>query len=98
MAEKAKFDRSKPHVNIGTIGHVDHGKTTLTAAITKFLALRRAPKGAAGRGPASVRGAPCCRGPPGCGPQTPTAKHILKGENYKKENKLILLPRQQQYY
>jgi GTPase len=31
---KAKFDRSKPHVNIGTIGHVDHGKTTLTAAIT----------------------------------------------------------------
>ena len=30
MAEKAKFDRSKPHVNIGTIGHVDHGKTTLT--------------------------------------------------------------------
>ena len=40
MAEKAKFDRSKPHVNIGTIGHVDHGKTTLTAAITKFLALK----------------------------------------------------------
>ena len=39
MAEKAKFDRSKPHVNIGTIGHVDHGKTTLTAAITKVLAL-----------------------------------------------------------
>ena len=38
MAEKAKFDRSKPHVNIGTIGHVDHGKTTLTAAITKYLA------------------------------------------------------------
>ena len=32
---KEKFDRSKPHVNIGTIGHVDHGKTTLTAAITK---------------------------------------------------------------
>ena len=39
MAEKAKFDRSLPHVNIGTIGHVDHGKTTLTAAITKVLAL-----------------------------------------------------------
>ena len=37
MAEKAKFDRSKPHVNIGTIGHVDHGKTTLTAAITLSL-------------------------------------------------------------
>ena len=35
---KEKFDRSKPHVNIGTIGHVDHGKTTLTAAITKCLA------------------------------------------------------------
>jgi elongation factor Tu len=35
-----KFDRSKPHVNIGTIGHVDHGKTTLTAAITKVLALK----------------------------------------------------------
>ena len=35
---KQKFDRSKPHVNIGTIGHVDHGKTTLTAAITKYLA------------------------------------------------------------
>ena len=37
---KAKFERTKPHVNIGTIGHVDHGKTTLTAAITKFLALQ----------------------------------------------------------
>ena len=35
---KEKFERSKPHVNIGTIGHVDHGKTTLTAAITKVLA------------------------------------------------------------
>ena len=34
---KAKFDRTKPHCNIGTIGHVDHGKTTLTAAITKVL-------------------------------------------------------------
>src|SRR6266545_4050769 len=34
---KAKFDRSKPHVNIGTIGHIDHGKTTLTSAITKVL-------------------------------------------------------------
>ncbi len=37
---KAKFDRSKPHVNIGTIGHVDHGKTTLTAAITMFCAAK----------------------------------------------------------
>ena len=37
---KAKFERNKPHVNIGTIGHVDHGKTTLTAAITKVLALK----------------------------------------------------------
>jgi elongation factor Tu len=36
---KQKFERTKPHVNIGTIGHVDHGKTTLTAAITKFLSL-----------------------------------------------------------
>ena len=34
---KAKFERTKPHVNIGTIGHIDHGKTTLTAAITKVL-------------------------------------------------------------
>merc|ERR1712032_1101277 len=34
----ASFDRSKPHLNVGTIGHVDHGKTTLTAAITKVLA------------------------------------------------------------
>ncbi len=37
---KAKFERTKPHVNIGTIGHVDHGKTTLTAAITKYLSLK----------------------------------------------------------
>ncbi len=37
---KQKFERTKPHVNIGTIGHVDHGKTTLTAAITKFLAFQ----------------------------------------------------------
>jgi len=34
---KEKFERNKPHVNIGTIGHIDHGKTTLTAAITKVL-------------------------------------------------------------
>src|SRR4026209_1228172 len=37
---KQKFERNKPHVNIGTIGHIDHGKTTLTAAITKTLALK----------------------------------------------------------
>ena len=37
---KAKFERTKPHCNIGTIGHVDHGKTTLTAAISKVLAAR----------------------------------------------------------
>jgi elongation factor Tu len=36
---REKFERSKPHINIGTIGHVDHGKTTLTAAITMTLAL-----------------------------------------------------------
>src|SRR5574341_655175 len=38
---KAKFERTKPHLNIGTIGHVDHGKTTLTAAITKVLAEKK---------------------------------------------------------
>ncbi|MBI5409723.1 MAG: elongation factor Tu [Nitrospirae bacterium] len=37
---KAKFERTKPHVNVGTIGHVDHGKTTLTAAITKYLSMK----------------------------------------------------------
>ncbi|MBE6990328.1 MAG: elongation factor Tu [Ruminococcaceae bacterium] len=37
---KQKFERTKPHVNIGTIGHIDHGKTTLTAAITKYLAMK----------------------------------------------------------
>ena len=40
MAEKAKFERDKPHLNVGTIGHVDHGKTTLTAAITHVLKLK----------------------------------------------------------
>lgn len=39
---KQHYDRSKPHVNIGTIGHVDHGKTTLTAAITTVLGKKRA--------------------------------------------------------
>ena len=39
MAKK-KFERTKPHVNVGTIGHIDHGKTTLTAAITKQLSKR----------------------------------------------------------
>jgi elongation factor Tu len=38
---KEKFERTKPHVNVGTIGHVDHGKTTLTAAITKTLAAKK---------------------------------------------------------
>ncbi|HEX7242768.1 MAG TPA: GTP-binding protein, partial [Longimicrobiaceae bacterium] len=37
---KAKFERTKPHVNVGTIGHVDHGKTTLTAAITRIQAAK----------------------------------------------------------
>ncbi|MEX2134587.1 MAG: GTP-binding protein, partial [Acidimicrobiia bacterium] len=37
---KAKFERNKPHVNVGTMGHIDHGKTTLTAAITRVLAER----------------------------------------------------------
>ncbi|MBL7028001.1 MAG: elongation factor Tu, partial [Candidatus Marinimicrobia bacterium] len=37
---KVKFERNKPHVNVGTIGHVDHGKTTLTAAITQVLAAK----------------------------------------------------------
>ncbi|HEX7048627.1 MAG TPA: GTP-binding protein, partial [Longimicrobiales bacterium] len=37
---KAKFERTKPHVNVGTIGHVDHGKTTLTAAITEIQAAK----------------------------------------------------------
>ncbi|KNZ38990.1 elongation factor Tu, partial [Dichelobacter nodosus] len=37
---KEKFERAKPHVNVGTIGHVDHGKTTLTAALTKVSAAR----------------------------------------------------------
>ena len=37
---KQKFERTKPHVNVGTIGHIDHGKTSLTAAISKYLALK----------------------------------------------------------
>jgi elongation factor Tu len=41
LMSKAKFERTKPHINIGTIGHVDHGKTTLTAAITKVLGLKK---------------------------------------------------------
>ena len=44
---KEKFERDKPHVNVGTIGHIDHGKTTLTAAITKVLAEKMARRGAA---------------------------------------------------
>ena len=41
---KEKFERTKPHVNVGTIGHVDHGKTTLTAAITTLLTLNTTPR------------------------------------------------------
>src|SRR5919109_458682 len=52
---KQKFERTKPHLNVGTIGHVDHGKTTLTAAITKTLALK---KMAAYRDFASIDNAP----------------------------------------
>ncbi|HEX9681324.1 MAG TPA: GTP-binding protein, partial [Anaerolineales bacterium] len=37
---KQKFERTKPHMNVGTMGHIDHGKTTLTAAITKYCALK----------------------------------------------------------
>ncbi|MFC1810274.1 elongation factor Tu [Patescibacteria group bacterium] len=47
MADQEKFDRSKPHVNVGTIGHVDHGKTTLTAAITAVAASKMGGKNAA---------------------------------------------------
>ncbi|WEK83098.1 MAG: elongation factor Tu [Mycoplasma sp.] len=55
---KAKFDRSKPHVNIGTIGHIDHGKTTLTAAICTYLS-KHADKGSAeARDYASIDSAP----------------------------------------
>jgi elongation factor Tu len=39
-ANFAKFDRSKPHLNVGTVGHIDHGKTTLTAAISKYLSTK----------------------------------------------------------
>ena len=53
---KQKFERSKPHVNIGTIGHIDHGKTTLTAAITKVLS--ETGTGTAERDFASIDSAP----------------------------------------
>jgi elongation factor Tu len=52
---REKFERTKPHVNIGTIGHVDHGKTTLTAAITATLALEG---GAESKAYADIDGAP----------------------------------------
>ncbi|HEV2107305.1 MAG TPA: GTP-binding protein, partial [Thermomicrobiales bacterium] len=52
---KQRFERTKPHLNVGTIGHVDHGKTTLTAAITKTLALQG---GASFRDFASIDNAP----------------------------------------
>ena len=58
---KAKFERNKPHCNIGTIGHVDHGKTSLTAAITKILAetggARSPPMTISTRRPRSASGA-----------------------------------------
>ena len=53
---KAKFERTKPHVNVGTIGHMDHGKTTLTAAITKVLHTKN--KGIAVREYESIDNAP----------------------------------------
>ena len=53
---KQRFERTKPHINVGTIGHVDHGKTSLTAAITKVLALQGAAHPLAGRGPSSHPG------------------------------------------
>ena len=52
---KEKFERTKPHVNIGTIGHVDHGKTTLTAAITKVLSETPAAKPLSKLMPISIR-------------------------------------------
>ena len=52
---KAKFERNKPHVNVGTIGHVDHGKTTLTAALTKVMAEQQGGERDQGRGGESAR-------------------------------------------
>ena len=56
---KQKFERTKPHVNVGTIGHIDHGKTTLTAAITKVLSEQGT--GTAARDFASIDAAPTVR-------------------------------------
>src|ERR671932_191698 len=70
MAKK-KFERNKPHVNIGTIGHIDHGKTSLTAAITKYLSLK---------GEAEYRAFDTIdNAPEGGGGATPTAP--ARGEN-----------------
>ncbi len=55
---KEKFERTKPHVNVGTIGHVDHGKTTLTSAITKILAENKEPV------PYGIQGTYHCAGTP----------------------------------
>ena len=58
---KEKFVRNKPHVNVGTIGHIDHGKTTLTAAITKVMAKDAAARGSRTR--TSPRAARCAMTP-----------------------------------
>ena len=58
MADKVKFDRSKPHVNIGTIGHIDHGKTTLTAAICTYLSKHAEKGNAEARDYSSIDSAP----------------------------------------
>ena len=55
---KQKFERSKPHVNVGTIGHIDHGKTTLTAAITKVLS--ESGTGTAARASCTTPATCCC--------------------------------------
>ena len=60
---KAQFERNKPHVNIGTIGHVDHGKTTLTAAITTILSKKGFAEAKGFQAIKSEHGLVCCRRP-----------------------------------